>query len=316
MNKLQILITGANGFIGRALCDEAWIRGYAVRGITRTQCDLSKGITNGIVGSIDGDTIWLDQLVSCELVVHLAARAHIMEETLKDPLAEYRRINVRGTLNLARQAAISGVKRFVFISSIGVNGSETFERSFLAEDNVAPHSPYAISKYEAELGLQEIALQTGMEVVIIRPPLVYGPKAPGNFGSLVRWLSCGLPLPLGSIQNKRSFIALDNLVDFILLCLAHPGAANQIFLASDGEDVSTTDLLRRMGKAIGKPARLIPAPTCLLKFSASIFGRGEVAKRLCSSLQIDIEKARLVLGWNPPLGLDQGLKKAIKNLAP
>ena len=268
------------------------------------------------VADLAPDTAWGPTLVNVDVVIHLAARAHVMRDTAMDPLAEFRRVNVQGTLNLARQAAAVGVRRFVFVSSIGVNGAESFEQPFAAEDEVAPHSPYAVSKFEAEQGLQVLATETGMEVVIIRPPLVYGPGAPGNFGSLMRWLQLGIPLPLGAIHNQRSLVALDNLVDLIVTCLTHPAAANQTFLVSDGEDVSTTELLRRMGQAMGCPARLIPVPASVLKAAAALLGKRDMAQRLCGSLQVDIQKTRQLLGWNPPLTLDQGLKKAAEGFRP
>ena len=285
-------------------------RGEAVRGVTRAPCDLPIGVGNVVVGSIDGSTDWLDVLADCEVVVHLAARVHVMKDATADPLEEFRRVNVQGTLNLARQAAAASVRRFVFVSSIGVNGAETFQQLFTAQDQAAPHSPYAVSKYEAELGLQVLAAETGMEVVIIRPPLVYGPNAPGNFGSLMRWLKRGVPLPLGAIHNQRSLVALDNLVDLIVTCLTHSAAANQTFLVSDSEDVSTTELLQRMGQALGRSARLIPVPASILKLAATMLGKREMAQRLCGSLQVDIEKPRRLLGWTPPISLDEGLRRA------
>jgi len=239
-----------------------------------------------------------------------------MAEMALNPLDEFRRVNVQGTLNLARQAAKSGVYRFVFISSVGVNGAATLKKPFTEEDQAQPHSLYAQSKYEAELGLKALATETGMEVVIIRPPLVYGPGAPGNFGSLMRWLQRGIPLPLGAIHNQRSLVALDNLIDLIVTCIDHPGAANQTFLVSDGEDVSTTELLRRMGRAMNCPARLVPVPAGFLKTAAALLGKRDMAQRLCGSLQVDIRKTREMLGWRPPLTLDQGLKKAGEGFRP
>lgn len=308
--KERLVVTGANGFVGRALCAGAVARDSTVRGITRFTCDLPCGCENFVVGNMDERTDWRGALEGSKVVIHLAARVHVMADTAENPLDEFRRINVLGTLNLARQAAAAGVRRFVFISSIGVNGAGTFQRPFTAQDVAAPHSLYAVSKYEAELGLQALAAETGMGVVIIRPPLVYGSNAPGNFGSLVRWLKRGLTLPLGAIHNQRSLVALDNLVDLIVTCIDHPAAANQTFLVSDGEDVSTTELLRRMGRAMGKPARLLPVPASWLQVAAALVGKRDVAQRLCGSLQVDIEKTRQLLGWSPPLTLDQGLKKA------
>jgi nucleoside-diphosphate-sugar epimerase len=307
---MQVVVTGANGFVGRALCKEAVSRNVAVRGITRVSVGLPIGVESIAFGSIDGNTDWKDVLIGCEVVVHLAARVHVMHEVTVDPLEEFRRVNVQGTLNLARQAAAAGVRRFVFVSSIGVNGSETFHQPFTPEDSVTPHSPYAVSKYEAEMGLKALSAETDIEVVIIRPPLVYGPCAPGNFGSLMHWLQRGVPLPLDGIRNKRSLVSLVNLVDLIVTCLTHTAAANQTFLVSDGEDVSTTELLRLMGQAIGKPACLLPVPASWFKLAASLVGKPEVAQRLFGSLQVDISKTRELLGWVPPLSLDEGLRRA------
>jgi UDP-glucose 4-epimerase len=250
-------------------------------------------------------------------VVHTAARVHVVQEAAADPLEDFRRVNAQGTLNLARQAAAAGVRRFVFVSSIKVNGEATQLGSpFTADDLPAPLDAYGISKMEAEQGLRELAEQTGMEVVIIRPPLVYGPGVKANFAAMMRWLRRGVPLPLGAIHNVRSMVALGNLVDLLVTCLKHPASAGQTFLVSDGEDVSTTQLLRRTAHAMGKTAFLLPVPASLLKWAAAIMGKREVAQRLCGSLQVDIEKTRRLLGWNPPLTLDQGLKKAMKGMKP
>jgi nucleoside-diphosphate-sugar epimerase len=232
-----------------------------------------------------------------------------------DSLSEFRKVNVEGTINFALQAAHAGVKRFVFISSIKVNGDSTHIGSpFTADAAPTPNDAYGISKMEAEQGLLKLSAQTGMEVVIIRPPLVYGPGVKANFSALMRWLRFGLPLPFGAIHNKRSLVALDNLIDLIVLCLVHPAAANQTFLVSDGEDVSTTELLRRMGLAMDSPARLIPFPVNWLKLAAAFLNKGDLAQRLCGSLQVDIDKTRCILGWIPPVTLDQGLKKAAEGL--
>ncbi len=268
MGKEHVLVTGATGFVGAALVQRLLENKSAaeivaaVRSYTNT---LPAGVKQEIFGDLMGKVDWQSALEDISSVVHCAARVHVMADTAADPLEEFRRVNVQGTLNLARQAAAAGVGRFVFVSSIGVNGAETFQRPFTAHDEVAPHSPYAISKFEAEQGLRVLAAQTGMEVVIIRPPLVYGPGVKANFAAMMRWLKRGVPLPLGAIYNRRSLVALDNLVDFIVLCLTHPAAANQTFLVSDGEDVSTTGLLRRMGQAMGRPARLIPVPASWLR---------------------------------------------------
>lgn len=247
-----------------------------------------------------------------EQVVHLAARVHVMNDKSSDPLVEFRRVNVDGTANLARQAAAAGVKRFVFLSSIKVNGEFTeVGQPFTADAVPEPKDPYGVSKYEAEQLLRHIASAAGMEVVIIRPPLVYGPGVNANFESMMRWLARGMPLPLAAVtNNRRSLVSLDNLVDLIVTCLSHTKAANQTFLASDGEDLSTADLLRRMGVALGQPARLINLPEVLLKVSATLLNRPGVYQRLCSSLQVDIAKTRQLLGWEPPVSVDEGLRRA------
>lgn len=312
---MRVLVTGANGFVGGALCKGLLCHALAVRGVTRSAGVLPLGVEGFVVADMDGTANWHGTLQDCNAVVHLAARVHVMQEASADPLAEFRRVNVDGTLNLARQAAAAGVRRFVFISSIGVNGSVSFQRPFTADDEAAPHSPYAVSKYEAELGLRVLAAETGLEVVIIRPPLVYGLGAPGNFGALMHAVQRGWPLPLGAIHNKRSLVALDNLVDFIALCVHHPNAANQTFLVSDGEDVSTAELVRRMARAMGKTPRLIPVPRWLLRWGAVLLGRRDVVQRLCGNLQLDISKARKMLGWKPPCSVDEGLRQAVSGLS-
>jgi nucleoside-diphosphate-sugar epimerase len=233
-----------------------------------------------------------------------------MRDETENPLAEYRRVNVDGTLNLARQAAESGVSRFVFVSSIKANGEQTGKgMRFTADQQPAPDDAYRISKLEAEQALQGVAEETGMEVVVIRPPLVYGPGVKGNFATMIKLVAKGLPLPLGAVHNKRSLVALDNLVDLIITCIDHPGAANQVFLAGDGTDLSTTELLRGIGNAMGKPARLIPVPPGLLMFGAGLLGKKDVAQRVLGSLQVDISKARNLLGWEPPLSVEEGLRR-------
>ena len=245
-------------------------------------------------------------------VVHTAARVHVMQDKAVDPLAEFRRTNVDGTIALARQAAASGVHRFVFISSVKVNGEATLlGRPFMADDVQDPQDAYGISKMEAEQGLGQIAVETGMEVVIIRPPLVYGPGAKANFAALMRAVQRGWPLPLGAVHNQRSLVALDNLVDFIVTCVSHPQAANQTFLVSDGQDLSTTDLVRGMAQAAGVPARLLPVPVWALQAGASFLGKGDAVQRLCGNLQVDISKARSLLGWVPPVSMEEGLRRAM-----
>jgi nucleoside-diphosphate-sugar epimerase len=266
-----------------------------------------------VVGDLAPDTDWHEALQGCQALVHCAARVHVMDDGATDPLAEYRRANVEGMLHLARQAAEAGVSRFVFLSSIKVNGEQTpVDRPFTADDMPAPANPYAVSKHEAEQGLLALAEKTGLEVVIIRPPLVYGPGVKANFASMMRWLDKGVPLPLGAIHNRRSLVARANLVDLILTCLDHPAAANQVFLAGDGEDLSTTELLRKLGQALGRPARLLPVPEGLLEGAAGLLGKRAVAQRLCGSLGVDIGKARERLGWEPPVSVDQALEETAR----
>ena len=316
-----VLVTGAAGFIGRALVDRLLAEGApTVAAVRRTpppqpaSGHLSTRAKLVAVGDIGPHTDWRGPLAGVDCVVHLAARVHVMREQATDPLAEFRKVNVDGTLALARQAAAAGVRRFLFISSIGVNGLCTATgRSFTERSLPAPHNHYALSKWEAEKGLQQIAMQGGMEVVILRPPLVYGPGAKGNFMTLMQWLTRGVPLPLGAIHNQRSLIALDNLTDVIVTCMSHPAAAGQVFLVSDGEDLSTTDLLRRMGAALGKPARLLPVPAAWLDGAARLLGKRAVAQRLCGSLQVDIEKTRSLLGWTPSVTVDDALRKTARH---
>jgi nucleoside-diphosphate-sugar epimerase len=308
----RVLVTGGQGLVGRALATRVLAQGLKVRVSTRrkpTTTDLRLEYFQTTDMSFTTD--WLSALHEVDVVVHCAARVHVMHDTEADPLATFRSVNLEGTLSLARQAADAGVKRFVFISSVKVNGEATqLGSAFAADDAPAPLDAYGVSKMEAEQGLRDLAARTGMEVVIIRPPLVYGPGVKANFAAMMRWLQRGVPLPLGAVHNQRSLVALDNLVDLIVTCLMHPAAANQTFLVSDGEDVSTTELLRRMGRAMGHPARLVPVPAGLLKLAATMLGKRDMVQRLCGSLQVDIEKTRRLLDWTPPLSLDQGLKKA------
>lgn len=311
----KALLTGGTGFVGRSVLNRLCRDGMEVVVCSRAEAmDLPSGARHLSVAGLDSSTDWKPVLDGIEVVVHCAARVHIMHDESSDPLAEFRKVNVEGSLNLARQAAVAGVRRFIFISSIKVNGEGTApSQPYKADDDSDPIDPYGVSKMEAEQGLQALATETGMEVVIIRPVLVYGPGVKANFLSMMRWLYKGVPLPFGAIHNRRSLVALDNLVDLIVTCIDHPGAANQTFLVSDGEDLSTTELLRRMGTALGKPARLLPVPSRLLEVGAVILGKRDLSQRLCGSLQVDIGKTRELLNWTPPVSVDDALRKTAKN---
>lgn len=301
-----MLVTGGSGFIGRAIVGRMLVDGIPVRAAVRREERIPEGVQAAAVVDLAADGDLSALLVGCSVVVHAAARAHVLTETAPDSLSLFRRINTDATIKLARQAAQCGVPRFVFLSSVGVNGNIT-SKPFTENDAPAPIGAYAISKYEAEMGLRAVEQATGLEVVIIRPPLVYGAGAPGNFLKLLRALDQGLPIPLGAIENQRSLVSLDNLVDLIISCTQHSDAAGETFLVSDGEDLSTPDLLRRTGLALGRPARLVPIPVKLLRALAMGMGKDDVVRRLVSSLQVDITKARTLLQWAPPISVDSGL---------
>ena len=309
------LVTGATGFVGYALVQRLTVNrdsGGVVVAVSRIDRSWPERVRPIQVSNLQPATQWGAVLQRVNTVVHLAARVHVMQDTATDPLAAFRTVNVDGTLNLARQAAASGVKRFVFISSVKVNGESTEPgHAFSEADAPNPQDAYGQSKHEAEEGLRQLSADTGMEVVIIRPPLVYGPGVKANFAALMRAVQRGWPLPLGTVHNQRSLVALDNLVDFIVNCITHPQAANQTFLVSDGEDLSTPDLIRRMARAMNRPARLLPAPVWALKAGALLLGKGDAVQRLCGNLQVDISKSRTLLGWNPPVSVDEGLRRAV-----
>lgn len=362
---MRICVTGAHGFVGLALGN--YLESYGqevIRAVRQT-----KVFGEIAVGDITRETNWRKVLYSrpsahnrgaaVDAVIHLAARVHLVRDRAIDPLAEFRKVNVDGTLNLARQAAAAGVRRFVFLSSVKVNGEKTLlhfkdrspilpsfprekargefgwggsviflhstsfpqgERECFSEvDGPLPQHAYAVSKWEAEQGLMAIAHETGMEVVIIRPPLVYGPGAKGNFDRLVQWARRGVPLPFGALRNRRSLIALDNLVSFVALCADRTRsskAANEVFLISDGEDVSTPELLRKVARAYGTKVYLIPVPAGWMRFGANLLGKSAMADRLLSSLVIDSSKARKLLGWQPVITMDEQLQKMARDAAP
>ena len=308
-----VLVTGASGFVGRALVERLLADGVLTLAAVRGAAVLPAGARPVPAPNLGPDADWRAALGGVACVVHLAARVHVMRDSAADPLAEFRRANVDGTLALARQAAAAGVRRLVFVSSIKVNGEESAPgRPFTADDVPAPIDPYGISKHEAEQALWAVAAETGLQAVVVRPVLVYGPGVKANFRSLLGWLARGLPLPLGAVHNRRSLLALDNLVDLLTVCIDHPAAAGQVFLASDGEDLSTTELLRRLGAALGRPARLLPLPAPWFEGAARLLGRGAVVQRLCGSLQVDIGKTRELLGWTPPVTVDEALQKTAR----
>lgn len=310
-----VLVTGANGFVGRAVVDRLLRDGDQVHAAVR-EAKFSSSNKPGlqIFKGLDlaENTDWSRALHGVDAIVHCAARVHMMQDSTTDPLAAFRQVNVAGTLSLARQAAAADVKRFVFVSSIKVNGEHTDARPFEADDTPAPDSDYGQSKLEAELALADLGRRTGLEVTVVRPVLVYGPGAPGNFRTMLRVLQTGAPLPLGAVHNLRSLVALDNLADLLALCVRHPAAAGQVFLTSDGDDVSTTTLLRRMGTALGKPARLFAVPETLIWQLAKLLGKQEMAKRLLGSLRVDISKTRRMLGWSPPLSMADALVNTMR----
>ena len=306
MRQRRILVTGAAGFIGTALGARLRAEQACVAGLSRLPAPHCTA-----VGTMDTTGDWSDWLRGVDTVVHLAGRAHVMRETASDPLQAYRRVNVDLTLHLARQAVAHGVRRFVFLSSIKVNGEATRPgRPFRAGDPPAPVGPYAVSRREAEDALLALAARTSLEVVVIRPPLVYGPGVRANFRTLMNALARGVPLPLGAIDNRRTLVGLDNLVDLIVAAIRPPQAANRILFAGDGEDLSTQALVRRLAGAMQVRARLVPVPVPLLRLAGRLGGRGEAVRRLCDNLEVDLSDTCRVLGWTPPVSIDEGLRRA------
>ncbi|MDB5866693.1 MAG: NAD-dependent dehydratase [Betaproteobacteria bacterium] len=305
----KILVTGANGFVGRALCAELARRGHEVVAAVR-DARHAAGLPGRTVevGTLRPDTDWSAALEGVDVVVHLAARVHVMKENASDPLAAFRALNVAATQRLADAAAAARVKRFVYVSSIKVNGESTHELPFTEADRADPQDPYGLSKWEAEQALWMIARAGSLELTIVRPPLVYGPGVGGNFLRLMHWVQRGIPLPLGSIKNRRSMIYNDNLASALVACATHPAAAGHTFLVSDGMELSTPDLIRRLGEGMGVPARLLPVPAGLLTMGATLARKAAEVDRLTGSLVIDGSGIRTVLGWSPPFSVDEGLK--------
>ncbi|CAH0341995.1 SDR family oxidoreductase [Rhizobium sp. CECT 9324] len=299
----MILVTGANGFVGHRLAADLRAQGRIIRTVGRTPHS-----TDIVIDALDGRTNWSAALDGIDTVVHLAARVHMMKDSASDPLEAFRAVNRDGTLNLAREAAAAGVRRFVFISTLKVNGEETRPgHAFRADDTPHPEDAYAISKWEAEQGLAEIGRDTGMETVIIRPPLVYGLGVKANFAALHRLARTRLPLPFGRLEGRRSLLYVGNLSNLIAVCLDHPMAAGQTFLASDGEDVSVAELVRRIRRLEGRTSALLPVPSVLLHSAARILGREEMYQRLAGYLEADLSKTKALLNWTPPYTIDQGL---------
>lgn len=307
---MKLLLTGSTGFLGKVLTPSLNRDGIEL--ILAGRDGNKKSDSNYIyVNGFNLDSQFNLMSQRCDVVIHCAARVHVMNDSSADPLNEFRAVNTDGTLNLAQQAADAGVKRFIFISSIKVNGELTeLGFPFKPDDNFVPTDPYGLSKYEAEVGLRKIAEKTGMEVVIIRPPLVYGPGVKANFAAMMKWMGKGLPLPLGGIkQNKRSLVSVDNLVDLVATCIDHPKAANQTFLVSDDDDVSTSQLLVNMASALQVPNRLLPIPSSWFALAAKIIGKPAISQRLCGSLEVDISKTKELLNWNPPYSSAECMKK-------
>ncbi len=308
--KKPVLVTGASGFIGRALCSHLINGEMTVRGTLLPE--ESPEILTGLgvepvrIEPVGQDTDWRLAVSGVETVVHLAARVHIMEDRSADPLAEFRRVNSDGTARLAAEAAKAGVKRFVFVSSIKVNGEES-PLPYTVASLPEPLDPYGISKWEAEQAIRRIETETGLEVVVVRPTLVYGPGVKANFLNLLRLVSRGVPLPFGSITNRRSLIYVANLADAIAICAQHPRAAGRTFLVSDGEDVSTPELVRRTAAALGVPGRLFPFPVCAMSVLGRILGKSRAVKRLTGSLAVDSSEIKNELGWQPPFSMEEGL---------
>ncbi|MEO7996063.1 MAG: SDR family oxidoreductase [Gemmatimonadaceae bacterium] len=324
----RVLVSGANGFVGRAVVRELTRSAdfEVIAAVRKMKADRENSsiystfdgevpdepttgeLTHVLIGDLSAETDWAHALIGVRTVVHLAARVHVMKEQADNPLAEFRRVNVQGTLQLARQAIDAGVKRFVYVSSVKVNGESG---CFSESDKPAPTDPYGTTKLEAELALQDLARSSGLEVVIVRPPLVYGSGVKANFRSLMNLVERRVPLPFGAINNKRSFVSVDNLANFLLVCVTNPAAANQTFLVSDGHDLSTTELLQAIARAMNKPSKLISVPASLLEAALKVVGKGAIADRLMGTLCVDISKARTLLQWTPPVTVDEALRRTV-----
>lgn len=310
--NLKVLATGANGFVGYFLCSELSAKGYRVIAATRGNQNEQLACHEHVSKDINQETSWGNELIGVDAIVHLAGRAHVLKETEKDPLSAFRKVNVLGTLNLAAAAANAGVKKFIFISSVGVNGYLSFEKPFREIDTPKPHNAYSMSKLEAENELIKTFRYTSLEVVIIRPPLIYGPHVKANFLRLLKLISKGIPLPFSNVDNLRSLVSLDNLTSLIIECLTNPFASGQTFFVSDGNDFSTPSLIKEIANTMGKKAYLFPFPQLLLGCGASAAGLKKTYQQMCGNLQVDINKAKEILGWSPPYTTQNGLKKTVE----
>jgi len=306
---MRILVTGANGFVGKSLCLSLLTKSYFIRRAVRTATndpELNNISELCCVGEIGPETGWRDALKNIDVVVHLAARVHVIHDVSTDPLSAFRQVNVAGTERLTRQAAAAGVRRLIYISSIKVNGEES-PVAYTEKSTSIPQDAYAISKWEAEQKLHQVAAETGLEVVIIRPPLVYGPGVKANFLQLLNFVKRGIPLPLAEVENRRSLIFVENLVDAIIACVDRPEAAGQTYLVSDGDDISTAELIRRISHALGRPDRLFPFPPGIMRMAGRLLGQSAAMDRLLGTLTVEVSKIRNDLNWTPPYTMEQGL---------
>ena len=312
---MRVLITGANGFVGTVLCRSLIKKSHSVRCVVRERreyLNFSKDVDIYSVGEIGPSTIWAEALRDIDIIVHLASRVHVMKDESLSPLDEYRRVNTEGTKRLAFMAALAGIQRLVYVSTVKVNGEFTHEQPFNEDDTPNPLDPYGISKWEAEVALRHISSEKGLQVTVIRPPLVYGPEVKANFLQLLDMVNKNIPLPLLLVNNKRSMIYIENLVDAIIKCIEHPKAANQTFLVSDGQDISTPDLIKMIAKAMGKKPRLLPVPSVALKVLGRITGKQSEVERLIGNLQIDSSKIRNTLDWKPSFTVEEGISETVK----
>lgn len=308
---MKVAVTGANGFVGREVCAALGAGGIDVVAVTRRECKIDGVSKNIVVSDIGPDTDWSQVLDGCDAVVHLAARVHMMRDTSNDPLQAYRTVNTAGTLRLGEAAANAGVKQFVFLSSIKVNGERTLGTPFSEDSLPAPVDVYGISKWEAEQGLAKIDGRSDMRVIILRAPLVYGPGVGGNFLSLLKLCALSLPLPLGGIDNQRSLLFVENLADAVRTAVTADAPKAGTYLLCDGHDISTSDLIRRIAKAMGRSALLFPVPKWCLLIGGAALGKGAAVDRLCGSLQVDGTRISKDLGWQPPATLEAGLEKTV-----